>query len=613
MATTPSTLSPLDAAFLYFETPTQPLHVGCVALLDAPVPFDDLMALFADRLLRFERYRQRPVRPTLDLGLPAWEHFRDFDPRRHVRRVAVPPPGDEEALHELIDTLFATALDPGLPLWETYLIEGLPGGRAALLLKIHHCMIDGVSGAQLLEVLTDPEGPQPSVASPPTLPLPMPRRRTSGPLERLVELLDPARPRAQLQSIREVMRSIGAFVTAPSSRLPFNGTLTGRRRIVWASFAMSDVLAIRGTVGCKVNDVVLAVITGALRHYLVAHGVATESAAVRTLVPVSVRPPSDHLTLGNLVAAMFPRLPVHIDEPLARLREISREMNELKERGQARASGFLMSVVGQLPAPVEALLGRLLSGQSLVNTVCTNVPGPAGRRTLLGRRVLEIHPIVPLFQAMGLEFAILSYGGRLSITAAADPGLVPDAAAIAPALAASFRELQEAALGSVAAAPEMSRACFRVGDLMTRQLLAVSPEDSFADAWQIMREARVRHLPVVDRDLRLIGLVTHRDLVGHAPSDLEDPREEDRVAALAGVHVGDLMETHLSTSSPEEPLVDAGRRMLQGKIGCLPVLGGGGRLVGIITESDFVRWTTTLAAEIGPAGGERGLHAGTRH
>jgi WS/DGAT/MGAT family acyltransferase len=603
MGTEPSTLSALDAAFLYFETPTQPLHVGCVALLAAPVPFADLVALFHDRLFRFRRYRQCPVRPTLDLGLPTWEDFADFDPRRHVRRVAVPPPGDEEALHELIDTLFATALDPGLPLWESYLIEGLPGGRAALLLKIHHCMIDGVSGAQLLEVLTDPEEPQAS--APPISTLPAVRRRQPGPLERLVELLDPARPRAQLQNIREVMRSIGAFVTAPSSRLPFNGSLTGRRRIVWASFAMSDVLAVRGAVGCKVNDVVLAVITGALRHYLAARGVAPESVTVRTLVPVSVRPPEDRLTLGNLVAAMFPRLPVDIADPLLRLQEIAREMNALKERGQARASGFLMSVVGQLPAPVEALLGRLLSEQSLVNTVCTNVPGPAGRRTLLGRRVLEIHPVVPLFQAMGLEFAILSYGGRLSITAAADPALVPDAAAIPPALAASFRELQEAALGTAVVAPEVTPASFRVGDLMTRQLLAISPQDSFADAWQIMREARIRHLPVVDRELRLIGLVTHRDLVGHAPSDLAEPREDERVAALASVHVGDIMETHLSTSSPDEPLVDAAQRMLQGKIGCLPVVAGGGRLVGIITESDFVRWTTTFAAGLAPDAGMR--------
>jgi diacylglycerol O-acyltransferase len=603
MAAKSPTLSPLDAAFLYFETPTQPLHVGCVTLLEAPVPFDDLMALFEQRLLRFRRYRQRPVRPALDLALPSWEDCADFDPRRHVRRVAVPPPSDEEALHELVDTLFATALDPGLPLWETYLIEGLPGGRAALLFKIHHCMIDGVSGAQLLEVLTDPEDAVPSPVPTPTFPAV--RRRKPGPLERLVGLLDPSSPRTQLQAVREVLRSVGTLLASPSSRLPFNGTLSGRRRIVWSSFTMQDVLMVRGAVGCKVNDVVLAIIAGALRQYLLAHGLAPEAMTVRTLVPVSVRQPSDRLTFGNLVAAMFPRLPLTASDPLERLGGIVREMNELKERGQARASNFFMNLVGQLPAPVEALLGRLLVGQPLVNTVCTNVPGPPGRRTLLGRRVLEIHPIVPLFQAMGLEFAVLSYAGRLSITAAADPGLVPDAAMLGQALTTSFLELRKAALGSTPPVATPPRPSYRVGDLMTRRLLAVSPNDSFADAWQIMREARIRHLPVVDRELRLVGLVTHRDLLGHAPSDLEEPHEEERVTALARVHIGDIMETHLSTSSPEEPLAVAGQRMLEGKIGCLPVVAGDGRLVGILTESDFVRWTAEDATGVAPTDATR--------
>ncbi|HWP66776.1 MAG TPA: wax ester/triacylglycerol synthase family O-acyltransferase [Candidatus Limnocylindria bacterium] len=594
MAADASTLSPLDAAFLYLETPTQPLHVGCVALLEAPVPFDDLLGLFEERLLRLRRYRQRPVRPVLDLGLPSWEDARDFDPRRHVRRVAVPPPGDDEALHELVDSLFATNLDPALPLWEAYLIEGLRGGKAALLFKIHHCMIDGVSGAQLLEALTDAVEPPPGTPAPT---LPPPRGRQPGPLERLVGLLDPSGPRARLQAVREVLRTIGSFVATPPSRLPFNGALSGRRQIVWTSFPMEEVLAIRGAMRCKVNDVVLAVIAGALRHYLGARGVAPDAMTVRTLVPVSVRPPSDHLTLGNLVAAMFPQLPVALADPLARLRTIAREMSELKERGQARASVFFLNLVGQLPALVEALMGRLVAAEAVVNTVCTNVPGPPGRRTLLGRRVLEVHPLVPLFQGIGLEFAILSYGGRLSITAAADPSLVPDARRIADALTASFAELRAAALETSPPA-EVVRAPSRVGDLMTRELLAVSPANTFADAWQVMREARIRHLPVVDGELRLVGLVTQRDLLGHAPSDLEQPREDERLMALARVHIGDLMETHLSTATPDEPLAVAGRRMLDAKIGCLPVVTGDGRLVGILTESDFVRCTTALAAEV---------------
>jgi CBS domain-containing protein len=261
--------------------------------------------------------------------------------------------------------------------------------------------------------------------------------------------------------------------------------------------------------------------------------------------------------------------------------------------------------MGQLPAPVEALMGRLVNAQSLVNTVCTNVPGPQGQRTLLGRRVLEIHPLVPLFQGMGLEFAILSYGGRLSITAAADPGLVPDARAIEGALAASFRELHDSVIDTATAPPPVPPACFRVGELMTRELLAVTASNTFADAWHVMHEARIRHLPVVDGQLRLVGLVTHRDLLGHAPSDLDEPREDERLMALARVHIGDVMETHVSTATPDEPVAAAGRRMLDAKIGCLPVVAPDGRLVGILTESDFVRWTATRGADLLPGNGTR--------
>jgi WS/DGAT/MGAT family acyltransferase len=151
----------LDAAFLYYEKPHQRLHVGCVALLEGPLPFDSFVAAMAERLGRIPRYRQRPVRPFLDLEWPHWEDDPHFDVRRHLRHVAVPAPGDDRALHELVDTLFATPLDPERPLWETYVIDGLAGGRSALLCKIHHAMIDGTrrrsEGWRIL-ARADPEG-----------------------------------------------------------------------------------------------------------------------------------------------------------------------------------------------------------------------------------------------------------------------------------------------------------------------------------------------------------------------------------------------------------------------------------------------------------------------
>src|SRR5580765_3887220 len=338
-----SRLSPLDAAFLYFERPHQRMHVGCLALLDGPIAFDAFAGAMAERLGGIARYRQRPVRPVLDVDWPRWEDDSTFDIRRHLRHVAIPAPGGDAELHELVDTLFATPLDRRHPLWETYLIDGLAGGRAALLCKVHHAMIDGVSGAQVLEAMSDP----------------VPRPATNGvrpvatPAAESTSLFASLRPSALLARARDAVGAAGtlaSLVLEPASTLPFNAPITDARHIAWASFPLDDFLALRGAAGCKVNDVVLAVIAGALRRYLTARGVRPEGLRVRTLVPVSMRRAEDHMTLGNLVSAMFPRLPVDVADPIERLRCMSEEMCRLKDRGQPRATGMAMQIAGMIPA-----------------------------------------------------------------------------------------------------------------------------------------------------------------------------------------------------------------------------------------------------------------------
>ena len=587
-------LSPLDAAFLYFEKPHQRMHVGCVAVLDGPILFEAFAAAMVERLGAITRYRQRPVRPLLDLDWPRWEEDPTFDVRRHLRHVAVPPPGGEAELHELVDTLFAPPLNPRRPLWETYLIDGLAGGRSALLCKVHHAMIDGVSGAQVLEAMADPvpcarvDGVRPAGA-----------HHTESP-----SLLDALRPATLLARARDAVQAAGtiaALVLEPASALPFNAPITDARRVVWASFALDDFLTMRGAAGCKVNDVVLAVIAGALRRYLEARGVRPDGLRVRTLCPVSVRRAEDHMTLGNLVTAMFPRLPVDVADPVERLRRVSEEMQRLKERGQPRAAGLAMQLLGALPAPVNALLARLLPEGSPLNTVCTNVPGPREARHLLGRRILEVHPIVPLFSGMGLEFAILSYAGRLSISAAAEPHLVPDAGDIPAYLHAAATELHDALGVGVPAIPAAVAAGPRVADLMTADVIAIGAGDSLANAYRTMRLNRIRHLPVVGRDGHLAGIVTHRDLLAASSSSLTVPLEEDRVRLLGLARVVDVMETHVSVAAPGDLAAEAGERMIRHKIGCLPVVEADGRLAGIVTEEDFLRWATARMAPAEPA------------
>jgi CBS domain-containing membrane protein len=277
-------------------------------------------------------------------------------------------------------------------------------------------------------------------------------------------------------------------------------------------------------------------------------------------------------------------------------------MRSLKDRGQARATGLMLQLAGWLPAPLHALLGRVLPATTPLNTVTTNVPGPREACHMLGRRIEEVHPIVPLFDGMGVEFAIMSYAERLSICAVADPVLVPDAAELATHLHAAAGELLDA-LGTRKAAPAeppVAEGIVSIAALMQSRVVTLVPNDRLATAWSLMSRHRIRHLPVVTPDGRLIGMVTHRDLLAASPSSLAPQGE--RVTLSGAVRVADVMETHLSVTSPDEPAAAAGERMLRHKIGCLPVVRPDGRLAGIVTADDFVRWA---AARMQPDGQRR--------
>jgi len=593
-------LSPLDASFLYLERRHQLLHVGCVALLEGGVPWEAFVTSVGERLAAIPRYRQRPVRPTFDLGWPTWEDDPHFDVRRHLRRVAVPTPGGEAELCQLVDALFAAPLDAAHPLWETVLIEGLAAGRAAFLCKVHHCMIDGVSGAQVLEVMTDAVAgvAPPDPVARPAASSPAPVSAVSSALATVV-----GGARRAVATATGAASMFASFVREPVSALSFNGPLSDRRRVVWTSFPLDDFLAMRGAGACKVNDVVLAVIAGALRRYVLAHGTPGDvPLRVRAMVPVSLRRDADRLSLGNLVSAMFPFLPVDVADPRERLQRIAAEMRGRKEAGEPLASGILMGAVGLLPAPVNAFVGRLLPDSHLVNTVCTNVPGPREPRQLLGRRVLDVHPLVPIGFGMGIEFAILSYADRLSITATADADLAPDAERLRLDLLDAEAELR-AALGVPAARPAVDDPVGGwpvVADLMTPDPVTIAAEASLLDANREMRRRRIRHLPVVDGAGAIVGLVTHRDLLAAAPSSLAFLAAGDPAWLLQRARVADVMETHLSVAEPRESAADAGARMVRHKIGCLPVVGSDGRLAGILTQEDFLRWATERMAPTTP-------------
>jgi len=593
-------LTPLDASFLYLEQPTELLHVGAVALLESAPPYEDLVAVLADRLGGLERYRQIPVRAPLDVAAPRWCADPAFDPRRHIHHVTVPAPGDEAALQLALQEIFARPFPVGQPLWECHLIEGLADGRAALLTKVHHCMIDGVSGMQVLEMMTDgwEERSRQVAPSPPT-------PGGMGLVRRAEQVVDAlAHPTRAVEAVRATAAAAAAIVDVVRTKaapFSFNGALGRDRRIAWATFDLDEVLAMRGAAGCKVNDVALAVIAGALRRFLpVAETVPPRR--VRALVPMSVRRDDEHLRLGNRVSGMFVSLPVDVADARERLHVIAAEMRANKESGQGRAFDLALGVAGAAPSLLAPMLSRLPQWWPVVHTVCTNVPGPREPRSLLGRRILEVHPLVPLAAGIGLGFAILSYAGTMSITATADARLVPDAERLPAALRASADELAlHLGVRDVAApAPCPAGVVVTVADVMSRDVATITSTDLLSSAWRTMRERRIRHLPVVDHHRRLVGLVTHRDLLAASPSSLRLHDERDRMRGLGWSRAGDIMESHVSTAAAGESAADVCLRMVRQKIGCLPVVEPDGRLVGIVTEEDFLRWSATLLASRAP-------------
>ena len=437
--------SPLDAIFLYIDRVPYRLYWGGIFVLDRPIEPEALRGAVQERLGFFRRCRERPVRPPLDLGWPHWAEARGFDIRRHVHHATAPPPGGPEQLHALLDRLYATPLDPAHPLWELRLIDGLPDGRAALLWKIHHCMVDGAGGAQVLLRLADPVAgmtPRGGVREP--------RGRSFEPFgQTLGALLDPTRIIGSVEAAAQLLAR--AWEDAPT-RLPLHGPLSSARRLRWAAFALDDFLALRAAAGCKVNDVLLAVITGALRRCLERRGVALTGLRVRAAVPVNVRDEGERLAPGNRIRMVAPALPVGLADPVARLRAIAAETRpRLEKSGEGRALETLIGFAGWLPAPITRVASWLSAGTILFSTLCTNVTGPREVQHLLGRRIVEIYPIVPLFSEVGLEFAALSYAGRLTVTVVADPALVPDVEQVPDDLREAEAELR-ASLGVAAGA-----------------------------------------------------------------------------------------------------------------------------------------------------------------
>jgi len=450
-------MSPLDASFLHVEDAVSHMHIGSVALFEGPPPsHEDVMAAIESKLPLVPRYRQKVRFLPLDLARPVWVDDPHFNLEYHVRRTAMPSPGGDEELRRLVGRVMSQKLDRTKPLWEMWVAEGLEQNRWALLSKIHHCMVDGVSGTDLMAVLLDSERDAPRRAAEPWVPEREPSTaqiltsalaaRATSPYEATRSAWAAVRgPRRAARGAADLARAGVSLrnLLQPAAGSSLNGPIGPHRRWAWARSRLSDVKTIRTAQGGTVNDVVLSVISRGFRDLLTQRGEDVEGRVVRTMVPVSVRTESERGTYNNKVSAMFADLPVGIADPLERLASVRAQMEGLKESRQAVAGSTLTSLSGFAPAMLLALGGRVATRtpQRSVNTVTTNVPGPQRPMFLEGCRMLEYFPFVPLAGSVRIGVAIVSYDGGLNFGVTGDYEAAPDVGVLCEGIEAGIAEL----------------------------------------------------------------------------------------------------------------------------------------------------------------------------
>ncbi len=457
-------LSAQDNSFLLMERPNVHMHVAATQIFEAGqlrtaeggVDFEALRDSIDSVLPLIPRYRQ--VLQWIPLANHAvWVDDASFNLDYHVRHTSLPRPGSKDQLKKLAGRIMAQQLDRTKPLWEYWVVEGLEGDRFAVITKIHHCMIDGSSGVDLAQIMMSLTPERQSREPLAYIPRPAPTatelladqfaRRVTLPLQivrGLRAFIDEA------ESIRDdalvrlnALRDLAGYAIRSASATPLNGTLGSHRYLDWLAMDIAEVKAVRRALGCTVNDVVLATVTGAVRRYMIRRRVDPEKLDFRVSAPVSVRRDQDRGKLGNKVSSWIVPLPIDRADPIAQLRELNRRTEELKRSNQALGVEMLMAAAEWAPAQLMSLGARATSGP--INMIVTNVPGPQMPLYLMGAELLEMYPQVPLLANTGLGIALVSYNGQMFWGFNCDPDLVPDVALFVQEIRSAFKALRKAA------------------------------------------------------------------------------------------------------------------------------------------------------------------------
>ena len=450
-------LSPLDSWWLDIEREFQQLHVGSILLFEGPAPtLGELMGSIESRLDLIARYRQRVLRVPLELGRPVWADDPTFCISNHVKHATLARPGTEESLQDLTAAIMSEPLDLSRPLWQTWLVDGLQGGRWAMVNKTHHAMIDGIAGADILSALLDHDPHVKARAALAWTPQtePSPARLATSALDDMLRVPLEEVSRGLVRALRSPLAftrqsavdlyglaQAGERVIRPESVL--NGPIGPRRRWGWSRTDLTAIKKVKNARGGTVNDVMLAAVAGGLRTFLSARGEEVDGHTVRAMVPVSMRTPQEHDRLGNEVSAVFADLPVGISDAGERLAAVTRQLTSLKGSGMAMGVDSMLTAAGLVPGALFALGARVAAQlpQRAISTVTTNVPGPQVPMYLLGRRMTELFPYIPIGAQIRITIGIASYAGRITCGVTGDFDAVPDLAVLCNGIDSATQEL----------------------------------------------------------------------------------------------------------------------------------------------------------------------------
>jgi diacylglycerol O-acyltransferase len=520
------TVTPVDKAWLRMEDPTNLMMITGVMVFGTPMEYDRLKATIERRLLRFDRFHQRVVQSRLLPGTFYWEDDAHFDIDEHLHRITLSPPGDRQALQDLVGELMSTPLDFSKPLWEVHLVEEYQSG-CALIARLHHAIADGIALVQVLLSLTDD---QPDAPWPDEIPATASAQeqgiwqaalqttsKVSGTIVR--EGRHSLRhPGHALELVRYGARTAKAtarlLLLWPDPKTPLKGKLHPTKRAAWSGpIPLAEVKSAGQAVGGTINDILLTVVAGALRRYLQTQGAKVENLNFRAVVPVNLRPQDEELQLGNKFGLVFLSLPVGIEDPIERLRELKRRMDALKDTPEPIVAFGILTAIGIAPTCVQDVVVSMFGAKG--TGVMTNVPGPRETIYLANSPLETIMFWVPQSGHLGLGVSIISYAGQVRVGIATDHGLVPDPDQIVSAYRAEFDALAELA---------------RQRDVSSKEDLASEPAsaESIAETTMALRAA----IEKINAYLEALDQADSKAVATKMETKVKAPAQTSAVAAL---------------------------------------------------------------------------------